>query len=88
MVDQDTVDEALQRVALAAFIYYPEVHRDEPGYRIGQDVDWCMQPLANLAVDAHERLRHLIGRAIADPTAHRQETFAALTALTATGAHR
>lgn len=81
MIEQGRVDDAVQRVALAAFIYYPEVHLEEPGYRIDQDVDWCMQPLAALSGDLRTRLRELIRRAIVDPSRHRQEAFAALTAL-------
>lgn len=82
MIDRDNVDDALQRVAFAAFIYYPDVRLDEPGYDIGRDVAWCLQPLADLPRDQRERFGDLVGRAITDPTAHRQEAFAALTALT------
>lgn len=82
MITRDSVDDALQRVALAALIYYPDVRRDEPGYDIKRDVAWCLQPLADLPPDQRERFEVLIVRAITDPTTHRQETFAALTALT------
>lgn len=81
MITRDSVDEALQRVALAAFIYYPHVRLDEPSYDIGRDVAWCIQPLADLPLDQRERIGDLIGRAIVDPTVLREETFAALSAL-------
>lgn len=83
MIEQDKVDDALQRVALAAFIYYPEVHLENPDYRVDHDVDWCMRPLTELSTDARARLSALIGRAIVDPSAHRQEAFTALTLLSA-----
>ncbi|ALJ21447.1 hypothetical protein [Microbacterium sp. No. 7] len=81
MIDRDSVDDALQRVALAAFIYYPDVRLDEPSYDIGRDVAWCLQPLADLPREERERFGDLVGWAITDPTAHRQETIAALSAL-------
>ncbi len=85
MIEQDKVDEAVQRVALAAFIYYPDLHREEPDYHVEHDVEWCLQHLGETAPDARRSLRELIGRAIVDPSAHRQEAFTALTALS--GAH-
>ncbi|WP_100812204.1 MULTISPECIES: hypothetical protein [unclassified Microbacterium] len=88
MIDREKVDDALQRIALAAFIYYPEVRLDEPAYQVDQDVEWCMYPLTDLSTDARATLRELIPLAIVDPSAHRQEAFAALIALSEPRTHR
>ena len=81
MIDRDHVDAALQRVSLLAFLYYPEVHVDEPDYSLSDDVDFCMEPLAELTGDERNSLRDLLGRAIIDPSEYREEVFIALTEL-------
>lgn len=78
MPERDQVDDALQRIALAALMYYPEVHVDEPSYTVQQDVDWCIEPLSDLPEDELAELRTSIGRVITNPTAHREEVFRAL----------
>lgn len=81
MVDHELVDAALQRVSLLAFLYYPEIHVDEPNYSLSDDVDFCMEPLNALDDTDLAELRQLTGRAIIDPSEYREEVFAALTAL-------
>ena len=81
MVKQDRVDDTLQRVGLAALIYYPELHVDEPEYAVADDVDWCLEPLTGLPNGQVESLRDIVGRTIVDPTAHRAGLFSALRAL-------
>lgn len=83
MIDRELVDAALQRVSLLAFLYYPEVHVDEPDYSLSDDVDFCMEPLAELAADSRDALRDLLSRAIIDPSEYRADVFAALTELAA-----
>lgn len=71
----EDADVLLQRVATIAIMYYPNLPADSPEYRLSEDVDWCLD---EMAVGASEtELRHLIGRTVVDPTAHRE----ALTAL-------
>ena len=85
VVVQDRVDDTLQRVGLAALIYYPELHVDEPEYAVADDVDWCLEPLNCLPAGQLESLRDVVGRTIVDPTAHRAGLFAALRALVPDG---
>ena len=75
-IPQDQFDELLSRTALAALFYYPEVAVDVAGYTIQNDVEYCMEPIFGLPREADERLRLAVGRAIADPTAHRAELIA------------
>jgi hypothetical protein len=79
VTNRERVDEALQRVALLSFLYYPEVHVDEPGYTLSSDVDFCMEALGELGEGP--TVRDLIGRAIIDPTGYREELFATLNEL-------
>lgn len=81
MAEQDLVDDALQRTGLAALMYYPELQVDEPEYQVGDDVDWCLEPLNLLPAEQLEPLRDVVARTIVDPSAHRTELFAALRAL-------
>lgn len=83
MTDRDGVDDAVQRVGLVALMYYPEIHVEEPTYDIQQDVDWCVEPLSDLPADLLAELRVSIGRAITNPTGHREEVFHALLDLVA-----
>lgn len=81
MVEQDRVDDTLQRVGLAALIYYPELHVDEPEYAVADDAEWCLEPLNGLPAGQLESLRDTVARTIVDPTAHRSALFTALRAL-------
>lgn len=82
MADQGSVDDVLQRVGLAAMMYYPEIPVEEPSYSLEQDVAWCLEPLAGDPAAA-ERVRRAVGLAIVDPTAHRAGLFEALQSLVA-----
>lgn len=81
MTDRGDVDDALQRVSMLAFLYYPQIHVDEPDYQLSDDIDFCLEPLDGLADDQRDELRLLIGRAIIDPSEYREDVFAALTEL-------
>jgi hypothetical protein len=78
---REAIDETLQRVALAALAYYPEVDLDEPSDALGNDVEWCLEPLAAASIDALNQLRVTVAATIADPTTHRQDLFGAMVAL-------
>jgi len=75
-ITQEQFDDLLSRAALAALFYYPEIVVDDGDYRIQNDVDYCMEPVAGISDDADERLRLAVGRMIANPTAHRAELVA------------
>jgi len=75
-ITQEQFDDLLSRAALAALFYYPEIVVDDEDYRIQNDIDYCMEPVAGIADDADERLRLAVGRMIANPTAHRAELVA------------
>ncbi|TYL50431.1 hypothetical protein [Agromyces mariniharenae] len=81
MSTQDQIDVALQRTAIAAFIYYPQIHVDQPDYRLDEDVAWCVEPLGDLEGAALGSVRDAVGRAIVDPSEFREELFAALSDL-------
>ena len=85
MIDSELADVALQRVSLLAFLYYPEIHVDEPEYSLNEDLDFCMEPLAELGEEDRKDVRQLFGRAIIDPSAYREEVFMRLTELTEPG---
>lgn len=78
MPAQDDIDDMLQRVAMAAIAYYPEVATDEPGYRLEADVAWCLSVLPDLAPAALTQLQEVVGQAITDPTRYRQALFGAV----------
>ncbi|MFE7845311.1 hypothetical protein ACFUTX_08980 [Microbacterium sp. NPDC057407] len=56
---------------MSAFSYYPTKHIDEPGYTVGEDVAWCLEPLSEVDPTAVGRLSDLVATAIVDPTATR-----------------
>lgn len=75
MPSREDVDDVLQRVGLVAISYYPEIHVDEPDYSVGNDADWCLEPLTDLSVEQRRELHEAIGLAITNPTAHRYALF-------------
>jgi hypothetical protein len=86
MTAQDQIDVALQRTAIAAFIYYPQIHVDQPDYRLDEDLAWCVEPLDDLDPATLTAVREIIGRAIVEPTEYREELFAILSGLADAGA--
>lgn len=80
-ITQEIADVVNQRVAFFAFLYYPEVHINEPDYSLTDDVAFCLEPLTELTASQRDELRHLIAQAIIDPTAYREAVFAAVTDL-------
>lgn len=84
-IKRENTDAALQRVALLAFLYYPEVHIHEADYSLSEDIEFCLEPLGELDAGQREELRQLLGQAIIDPSEYREDVFAALTALVAEG---
>ncbi|MFF2631911.1 hypothetical protein ACFVR6_03405 [Microbacterium sp. NPDC058021] len=81
MTDRDHADAVLQHVAVLAFLYYPGIQRDDPTYRLAEDIEWCLARLGDVSETESERMRALIARAIIDPTATREELFTALAEL-------
>ena len=81
MTAQDQIDVALQRTAIAALIYYPQIHVDQPDYRLDEDLAWCVEPLGELDAVALGAVREIVGRAIVEPTEYREELFAILSGL-------
>ena len=66
----DDADLLLQKVATIAIMYYPGLPADSPGYKLDDDIDWCLAE--TLADEVASELRDLIGRTVVDPTAHRE----------------
>lgn len=78
---REDIDDVLQRVAMTALGYYPQIHIDEPEYLLGDEVRWCLEPLGTLPPDDGATLEHLVGETIIDPTAHREQMFGELLSL-------
>jgi hypothetical protein len=75
-IPQEQFDDLLSRTALAAMFYYPEIAVDDEDYRIQNDVEYCMEPIFGLTDETDARLRLMVGRTIADPTANRARLIA------------
>ncbi|TDW31161.1 hypothetical protein [Cryobacterium psychrophilum] len=75
-IPQEQFDDLLSRTALAALFYYPEVEVDDDGHNLPNDIAYCLEPVAGIADEDAERLRVVVGRVIANPTAHRSELLA------------
>lgn len=73
--NRDHIDSTLQRVALLALFYYPEISITDPKYNLAKDIDYCLEPLNGLTVDQRMELSVLLARVIVDPTRHRAEVF-------------
>lgn len=71
MIDRAHTETTLWRTAVSAFSYYPTRHVDEPGYAVGEDITWCLEPLSEVAPTALARLSDLVATAIVDPTSNR-----------------
>ena len=67
MLDRSEIEATIMRVAYASFTYYPEKARDIRGWRLDEDVDWCMAPLRNLSPGLQAGLRDRIRILIVDP---------------------
>lgn len=72
MIDRAHTEDALFRVSVSALRYYPGKPNVEPGYTLNEDVEWCLEPLAELPVSVVAELRRTIGLAIIDPTGFRE----------------
>lgn len=81
MIDRAHTETTLWRTAVSAFSYYPTKHVDEPGYTVGEDVTWCLEPLSAVDQTVLLRLSDLVASAIVDPTAHRAALTKALECL-------
>jgi hypothetical protein len=73
ILPQERFDELLQRTALAALFYYPEIGVDDTDYNLENDIEYCIEPV--IAMDAADlaKLRAVVGHVISNPSAHRAE---------------
>lgn len=83
MLTEEAADLTLQRIALTALLYYPEITDDDPTYQLQDEVDWCTEPLDP---PDREMLRDLVRRSILNPTAYRTLLFSRLMQLTSAAA--
>lgn len=72
-IPQEQFDDLLNRTALAALFYYPEIVLEDGDYNLQKDVSYCMEPVDGLPDEAADRLRDAVGRVIVNPSAHRSE---------------
>ena len=80
MLDRTKTEAVINRVAVAAFTYYPTKQVDEPGYVIDEDLDWCVAPLWALPGAERDAIREEVRKLIEDPTRDRQAFIRDLTA--------
>ncbi|WP_096359800.1 hypothetical protein [Microbacterium sp. TPU 3598] len=87
-VTQDELQGVIERVGLAAVMYYPEIHVDDDTYDLMGQAVWCLEPVdEGMPEDTRVALREMVARTIVDPTKHRQETFDVLMELQRTTEH-
>lgn len=72
MLDRADAEAVIFRAALVAFTWYPDKHRDEPGYTLDEDLDWCKESLAALPLDTQDELIEEILMLVTDPNRNRQ----------------
>ena len=70
---QERFDELLQRTALAALFYFPEIAVDDIEYNLEKDIEYCLQPVMDLHAGDLAKLRTVVGHVISNPSAHRAE---------------
>lgn len=78
MIDRAHTESTLWRTAVSAFSYYPTKHIDEPGYTIGEDITWCLEPLSGVDQSVLAPVGDLVAAAIVDPTVNRTSLTRAL----------
>ncbi|KHK98850.1 hypothetical protein LK09_08255 [Microbacterium mangrovi] len=66
-LDRSEIEATIMRVAYASFTYYPAKASDVPGWVLVDDIDWCMEPLANLSTGLQIGFRDRIRLLIIDP---------------------
>lgn len=72
-IPQDHFDELLQRTALAALFYYPEIVLEDGDFDLQKDIAYCMESVEGLPDDDADRVRDAVGRVIVNPTTHRSQ---------------
>lgn len=82
MIERHRTEEALYRVAVSAFTYYPGKDAKEPGYMVDEDISWCIAPLLPLPPQQVEQMRETLRELITNPQSDRQAFIAALDRLT------
>lgn len=73
MLDRSDAEAVLFRVAVAAFMYYPEKHIQEPGYSVEEDLEWCAKPMAILPEPTQQDLLDEARAIITDQTRDRRK---------------
>lgn len=66
----EDADLILQKVGTIAIMYYSDLPADSPEYRLSDDIDWCLEGVGEM--DSLAEIRESVGRAIVDPTRHRE----------------
>lgn len=79
MIEEDDVQDVVERVGVAVMLYYPEIHVDDADYDLMAQAQWCLEPIdEDLSDDARTALRELAARTIIDPSKNREEMFSVL----------
>lgn len=75
---QERFDDLLHRTALASLFYYPEIAVDDRDYNLQTDVDYCLEPVAELDAGNLVELRTVVGHVDHQPVgkSHRADRAA------------
>ncbi|WP_194396234.1 hypothetical protein [Microbacterium atlanticum] len=71
-MNRDAADEIVQKAGILAVLYYPEIHADDPDYRLANDVSWVLEEAGEFAEGDREMLVDIVSRVIIDPTGNRE----------------
>lgn len=81
-MNRDTAAAIAQKTGAAAIVYYPQIHVDEPDFKLADEITWCLEHVNELDEDDERILRDVIGRTILDPSGHRSKLNEVLDFLT------
>lgn len=87
MIDRANAEAVKYRIATMALSYSAAKPDVEPGYSVDEDVQWCLQPLLDLAPDDFADIYEAARSTIVDPTARREHLTEVLDRLVAGGGH-
>lgn len=71
-MNSDEADQIIQKAGIVSVLYYPEIHADDPDYRLANDVAWALEDVGQLGKDDRAILVDLLSRVVIDPTGNRR----------------
>ena len=71
-MNSNEADQIIQKAGIVSVLYYPEIHADDPDYRLANDVAWVLEDAAQPGKDDRAILVDLLSRVAIDPTGNRR----------------